>query len=348
LTALRRRLGASLAIALALVWWTAAPAGADPPRPTNYRSTVRALDPEVDGVRAEVVGGDGFLELTVEPGHEVTVLGYEDEPYLRFKADGTVEENRRSPAVFLNRSRQGGTAAPPSTDAKAKPAWTEVADGGRWAWHDHRIHWMGAETPVVDADGRVTQFGPDGWSVPLEVDGTETLVRGDLVLTGGVSPLPTAAVVVVVAGLVMLLGWRRQSAVAGAAVAVGALLALGLGWAEWSAAPPGGGASPVLVILPVMALAAAVGARFLRSETARAIASLTSAAAVGAWLFMRIGVVTHRVLPTSLDPWIDRLGFGAVVGATLAAVVLTVRSGALAAPAASRPPTGDTQGTLSP
>jgi hypothetical protein len=348
LTAPLRRLAASLAIALALVWWAAPAAGADPPRPTNYRSTVRAIDPEVDGVHAEVVGGDSFLELTVEPGHEAIVLGYEDEPYLRFKADGTVEENRRSPAVFLNRSLQGGSAAPPSTDAEATPEWEELADGGRWAWHDHRIHWMGAEDPLVDADGRVTQFGPDGWSVALQVDGTDTIVRGDLVLTDGVSPLPTAAVAALVTGVVMLLGWRRQLAVAGFAVAVGALLALGLGRAEWSAAPPGGEASPVLVILPAMAVAGAVGALFLRSRTARAIAALTSAAALGAWLFMRIGIVTHRVLPTSLDPWIDRLGFGAVVGTALAAVVLAVRSGALAAPSASPPPTGDADGTLSP
>jgi hypothetical protein len=344
----RRRLGAALAIALALVWWTAAPAAADPPEPTNYRSSVRAIDPEVDGVRADVVGGDGFLELTVEPGHDVIVLGYESEPYLRFGADGTVEENRRSPAVFLNRSRQGGSAAPPSTDAKAEPEWQKVADSGRWAWHDHRIHWMGAEDPLVDADGRVTQFGPDGWSVPLEVDGTEVVVRGDLVRTDGVSPLPTAAVVVAVAGAVILLGRRRPLAFAGPAVAFGALVALGLGWAEWSSAPPGGAASPVLLILPAMAVAAAATALFLRSTTGRAIAALTAGAALGAWLFLRIGVVTHRVLPTSIDPWIDRLGFGAVAGTAVGAIVLAVRSGALAAPSTSRPPSAAPDGTLSP
>ena len=344
----RRRLAATLATALAVVWWTATPAAADPPKPTDYRSTVRALDPEVDGVRAEVVGGDGFLELDVEAGHEVVVLGYEDEPYLRFRADGTVEENRRSPAVFLNRSRTGGSAAPPSTDAEAEPEWQEVAGGGRWAWHDHRIHWMGAEDPLVDANGRVTQFGPDGWSVPLEVDGTDVVVRGDLVRTDGVSPLPTVAVAVVVAGVVILLGRRRPLAFAGPAVAVGAFVALGLGWAEWSAAPPGGAASPVLLILPVMAVAAAAGALLLRSTTGRAIAALTAAVALGAWLFLRIGVVTHRVLPTSLDPWIDRLGFGAVAGTAVGAIVLAVRSGALAAPATTRPPSAEPGATLSP
>jgi hypothetical protein len=344
----RRRLGATLAITLAVVWWTAAPAAADPPQPTNYRSSVRSIDPEVDGVRAEVVGGDGFLQLDVDPGREVVVLGYENEPYVRFKADGTVEENQRSPATFLNRSREGGSAAPPSTDAKAEPEWEKVAGGGRWAWHDHRIHWMGAEDPLVDADGRVTQFGPDGWSVPLQVDGTEVLVRGDLVRTDGVSPLPTAAVAVVVAGVVVLLGRRRPLAFAGPAVAVGALVALGLGWAEWSAAPPGGAASPVLLILPVMAVAAAAAALLLRSTTARAIAALTAAAALGAWLFLRIDVVTHRVLPTSLDPWIDRLGVGAVAGVAIGAIVLAVRSGALAAPSISRPPSTEPGGTLSP
>jgi hypothetical protein len=342
-----RRLLLLPTIALAVVGLSAAPAGADPPRPTDYRSSVRTIEPAVEGVRVEVVGGDSFLQATVDEGHEVVVLGYENEPYLRFGKDGTVEENQRSPATFLNRDRQGGSAVPPSADAEADPQWRKVADDGTWAWHDHRIHWMGAEEPAVDAKGRVTQYGPDGWSVALEVDGVPTVVRGDLVLTDGVSPLPTAGVLVGVLVLGLLLGRRRPLLAAGVLIATAAVVALFLGWSEWSAAPPGGGVSPVTVVLPAIALVGAVAGLALRSGAGRAIGILTAAAALGAWAFSRIGVVTHTVLPTPLEPWVDRLGLGAVVGAAVAASILAVRSGALAPPSSDPPPSEAPDGTLS-
>ena len=66
-----------------------------------------------------MIGGDSFVELTVERGTDVVVLGYWGEPYLRFNSDGTVEENRRSPTVAENESRYGGSS---STGSPAPPA----------------------------------------------------------------------------------------------------------------------------------------------------------------------------------------------------------------------------------
>jgi hypothetical protein len=347
LNGLVSRLLPLLTIATAMVALSAGPAGADPPRPTDYRSSIRSIEPAADGIEVDVVGGDSFLQLTADEGHEVVVLGYEDEPYLRFSDDGTVEENQRSPATYLNRDRKGGAAVPPSADAEADPEWREVADDGRWAWHDHRIHWMGAEDPLVDRNGRVTQYGPDGWSVALEVDGVPTLVRGDLVRVDGVSPLPTVAALAGVLALGLFVGRRRPLAVAGVLTTAAAAVALFLGWAEWSAAPPGGGVSPVMVILPAIALVGAVAGLVLRSGAGRAIGVLTAAAAIGAWAFSRIGVVTHAVLPTPLEPWVDRLGLAAAVGAVLAAGVLAVRSGALAPPSPAAPSADAADGTLS-
>src|SRR4029450_5663544 len=92
-------------VALAAVLVHAAPAAADPPRPSDFRSTVTAVTPDTPGLRAEIVGGDAFLELTVD-GHEVVVAGYSGEPYLRFSKDGRVEGNRRAAATAHHESPQ--------------------------------------------------------------------------------------------------------------------------------------------------------------------------------------------------------------------------------------------------
>ena len=230
----------------------AGPAAADPPRPTDYRSTVTAITPAADGVRAEVVGGDAFLELRVDEGHEVVVAGYEGEPYLRFRADGTVERNARSEATYLNDDRQGDVDLPAGADNEAEPEWETVADGGTYAWHDHRIHWMGGSRPPGAEPGDVVQ----SWTVPLSVDGAATEVSGELVLVARVSPLPWIALGIAGAAAVVVLG-RRRPLVPAVAVTVAAAGALVVGWAEFSVAPTGSGANPLLVAVPLVGLVAA-------------------------------------------------------------------------------------------
>jgi hypothetical protein len=68
----------------------------------------------------------------------VTVTGYRGEPYLWFRDDGGVYENRRSPATVLNDDRFGREPLPAEVDPEAEPEWERVATGGRYAWHDHR------------------------------------------------------------------------------------------------------------------------------------------------------------------------------------------------------------------
>ena len=91
------------------------------------------------------------------------VEGYEGEPYLRFSPDGTVERNRLSTATYLNEDRAGaGITIPPEVqeaDADTPPEWEEVASGGTYAWHDHRVHWMDDASPSVDR-GRARSGGP--------------------------------------------------------------------------------------------------------------------------------------------------------------------------------------------
>ena len=90
------RICAAVLGACTLLGLAAAPAAADPPRPTNYRSTVTNVTPALPvGAEVRVIGGDSLIELSLPPGHTAVVADYpgsnEDEavPYLRFDADGS-------------------------------------------------------------------------------------------------------------------------------------------------------------------------------------------------------------------------------------------------------------------
>ena len=113
----------------------------------NYNSEVRAIVPAIPGLAAEVLGGDDRIELRNGSDSVVVVEGYRDEPYLRFLPDGTVQVNRRSPALYLNEDRFAQVKVPSSADPKATPSWKRVAENGRYDWHDHRIHWMAKTQP---------------------------------------------------------------------------------------------------------------------------------------------------------------------------------------------------------
>ena len=142
-----------------------------PPSPTRATRTTdprsRARCPRVD---ARVVAFDDRLEIEVEPGHEATVLGYEDEPYVRVLEDGTVEVNRRSPTSYLNEDRFAEVEVPDAADADAAPEWEAVAAQGRYGWHDHRIHYMARDLPPQVTDESVETEVFD-WAVPIAVDG---------------------------------------------------------------------------------------------------------------------------------------------------------------------------------
>jgi hypothetical protein len=133
---------------------TAAPASAHTisgPKPTNYRSRVVAIAPSIPGISARVVDLGAKLEVTNRTSTEITVLGYEGEPYLRIGPAG-VFENLHSQATYINRTRQG-SSVPPDVDTRpdAVPEWKKISSGHSTSWHDHNIHWMQAQPPPVVA-----------------------------------------------------------------------------------------------------------------------------------------------------------------------------------------------------
>ncbi len=247
------RIGATVAIVAVALALSAAPAAAHSVGgvgSTNYVSRVTAIEPKLPGVAATIVEAGGRLLLTSKTS-EVTVTGYQSEPYLRIGPRG-VYENVRSPAVYLNRTRQATDTGSGRADPDAAPEWHRVGDGPSYAWHDHNIHWMGQTDPPVVQSARGTYhllFGPGGtvsqdpWKVQVTAaDGTKATILGTLEWSPGPSSLPW---LVIAAGLVAV------SAVVGAtrrwAPLLGGLIAIalafdvvhGIGIAlDYSASPP--------------------------------------------------------------------------------------------------------------
>jgi hypothetical protein len=355
-----RRGATAVAVGLGLLVLAAGPAGADPAKPGDYRSEVTGVglvedeDGElvpipdaapVEGVTFEVRGGDSFLEMTVEPGVEVEVPGYEDEPYLRVLADGTVEENELAPTTFQNRDRYG-TEVPPDADADAEPRWVEVATGGQYAWHDHRIHWMSPDAPPSVQGGGGSGKVQD-WNVPFVVDGEQAAVFGTLDKVAGTSPLPWLALALVVGGGGWFLGRRKVSVAVPAMTVAGGLIATYVGFREVASQPAAAGASPLPVVLGAIALAlalvgAGLGAR--GKAVAADLCGLASAAALGGWVLLRFAVLSNPVLPTDLAANVDRVGTTLVLAFAVASAVLGVQGGAFG----SRAPAQDDVAPASP
>jgi hypothetical protein len=140
---------------------------------------VRSVAPPVQGLDVRVLNTDEFLELRNDSGKTVVVEGYDGEPYLRFKPDGTVQQNALAPATYLNADRRGLTPIPKQANAKAPPRWKVVARGGKYHWFDHRIHLTTKGTPR-ELRNLKTKKKVFNWTVPVSVDHRPARVLGTL------------------------------------------------------------------------------------------------------------------------------------------------------------------------
>ena len=327
-----RLLVRSALLALLTLIVLANPAHADPAKPGDFTSTVTSVNPPTDAISVKVVGGDGFLSMKVQPGHEVVVQGYAGGPWLRVRSDGVVEENQLSPATFLNARRYGTTPAPSNvtneTEVNSPPQWKQVATGGEYAWHDHRIHWMSPDAPPNATRGEVLpQFNP--WKVFLTVDGNPVEVRGQLVWEKQESPIPWIAAGLLACAVTIFLGKGRSTFVAAIAVLLASLAALQTGIVAYRSIPRVAGPNPLEIILPSFAVLAAFVGLLWHRKPVGVIAILASLAALAGWAIMRIAGLVHPVLPTDSPFWLDRTSTAIAVGIAVAAAVLAVRSGAL-------------------
>ena len=321
----RRMLGALVgaavaALVVALV--ALVPAGvvsADAAVPTDYESSIVAITPAVPGVTAEIVGGDSFLRLRVEPGNEVTVEGYAQEPYLHVDPAGVVTENQRSPATYLNASRFGAEA-PAGADPTLPPDWKQVATGGDYSWHDHRTHWMGTQPPVG------AQRGQQVWSetVPIVVNGTPVSIDVTTTWLPEPSRVPLAIGAAVGLALVLVALLRRRRT--GWALLVVAVAATGIGWWQYRSLPAATGPLVVWWLLPAIATGSVVLALLLGRRLVSYALLLLAAMELAAWVWLRRDAGFRAVIPTDAPFWLDR----GVMAATAIVAVVAAISAAIA------------------
>ena len=234
-----RRIVLTVAIAFALMMAGALPASAHTVAgtgATNYRTTLRSVAPSLPGLSVKIIENGSRLQASYTGEGEVVVLGYQGEPYLRISDKG-VFENLRSPATYINRTRNG-VVPPSSADPNATPKWQRVSTGHVARWHDHRIHWMGGiDPPVVRRAPEQRHVVVPDWSVTFTHAGQSTVASGDLVWVPGPSAVPWFLVAAGLAALVVVAAaLRRPHRIV--AVAVGALVlvdiahSVGIGFAN--------------------------------------------------------------------------------------------------------------------
>ena len=315
----------SLAIATSVVvmlFASATPAVADPATPTNYRSEVTGVDGS--GIsEVEIIGGDAFIRLTVTPGVTIELLGYEGEAYIRFEQDGLVRVNRRSPATYLNDDRYAAVILPPDADASASPEWETVSSNGTYSWHDHRTHWMSPTPPavVLDTNGAeaVSIFE---WTLPLRSDNEPGQIVGVLSWIPSTNSAPWFTFVVLAFLTFGLAAFRFRSSVP-------TILLLGLsaaatiaGLAATASQVAEGRTFGVDLIGPIVVLAVAVFALVDGRRPDRSAVRIVLIGAIGLtiWAVLRIGVLTHPILPTVLPDGVDRMVTAIVAGGAIGLV----------------------------
>jgi hypothetical protein len=207
-------------LVVAMVVFTASPAeahGLGGLKPTNYKTVLQSVTPDVPGLHMKVTDLGTKVEVTNDNGREVIVLGYDDEPYLRVGPHG-VFENTRSPATYLNRSTTITKAPPASANSKATPVWRRVSDGNTASWHDHRAHFMGTEDPPKVARDPGRRQIVETFEIPMRLGNASVVASGRIIYVPPPSPWPWVVGAVVIAAAVFALTrtrwWRVVFAVA--------------------------------------------------------------------------------------------------------------------------------------
>ena len=334
---LRRRAPIVAAIVVFVLLVGGGTAHADPAGPTDYRSEILSIEPSTSTVSIDVIGGDSFVQLSIEQGTEVMVLGYFGEPYLWFLPDGEVRENRNSPTTYQNEERYG-TDAPEFATADADPDWETVGTSGTYAWHDHRAHWMQPIRPAGQEPGdRILEQ-----VIPIEVDGSPVSVTVISTWEPEPSILPAIVGGVVGAIFVALAGWwsRRNPAwiVVLTPIALAATLA---GWWQYSSLPAETEPRLVWPLLPALALVACLVAIPLRTRSpfAAMAAGLVGSSELLVWAFVKRDGLTAAIVPTDAPQWFERFvlaaAFVAGVGGVAIALVHLFSASPGTAPAAA-------------
>jgi hypothetical protein len=321
-----------LAVASSLVDTTPAFAhGVGGLRPSNFTTHVHGIRPQVAGLSLRATDLGNRVELRNTGAHDVTVLGYEGEPYLRVGPEG-VFENERSPAVFLNRTNLVPTAAPAQYDARATPRWRRISRRPVARWHDHRSHWMGSSAPpVVRSEPHRRHVLIADWVIPLQYEHRTLRATGDVVWIPPPSPWPWLAVAAVLAITVAVLAgtgaWPTVLAVALATlIASEAVHVLG----QWDASTTGTVTKTSASVYSIGGCVVGVVAlrSLLRHDDPYDATPITLVAGVFLLVaggFAGITTLTRSQVPTTLPTDVSRLGVAVALGLGTGLVVGAAR-----------------------
>jgi hypothetical protein len=198
-------------IAVAAVVTAAAPAGAHGVggiRPTNYETRVLSVRPALAGLTVRAIDLGDRLEIENRTDHDVVVLGYEDEPYLRVGPHGAFE-NARSPSTYVNRTKESRGQVPDHAASDAPPEWHRIGDAPVARWHDHRAHWMAANDPPAVRRAPDDTHVVQRFAVLIRDQGTTITARGDVRWVPGPSPWRWLALSAVTAIVLLVLASTR-------------------------------------------------------------------------------------------------------------------------------------------
>jgi hypothetical protein len=234
---------AALAGALLVPAGPASAHGGEAPAATAYRTEVTGLSPAVAGLTVRAVEAGARLELENNTGRTIEVLGYQGEPYLEVRADGTFE-NVNSPATYTNQTLDGDSPVPPGAAPTAAPQWRRVSTEPRVRWHDQRTHWLSDDLPPQARADPSRAHKLRDWVVPLRDGVTTYEIRGTLTW----EPPPPAwlwwAIALGLGAGLTALGLRNSRWVGWAALGAGTIT---IGYAVTRTTAGVGGQAPAIV-----------------------------------------------------------------------------------------------------
>ena len=283
-------------------------AGTDGVTSTSMVSVIESVTPALPpNVRVDIVAGDSYVRVRAESA-EVSIPGYEGEPYLRIDADGGVWANENSVTLRINASRYGSPAGEQATGVD----WSRIGGNGSAMWHDHRIHWMNPVHEPTAGDGGVVQT----WDIPVTVDGTQVVVSGALYLRADAGWWWWLAGIPVLAATSMALAHRRRRVNAESVLLAVSAASIAIGAVQFVVLPRGARVAPTFLLLAVLAGALAVVALTALRRGPFAAALTTggaSALALAVWLGSS-QVRDHHVPGLADVPWVMRLWLPLLLG----------------------------------
>lgn len=303
---MRQRLAAGFAVVV-VVLGIGTTAFADPAGPTDYESEIVSIEPPTESITVEILGGDSFVQLTVQRGTEAVLNGYRAEPYLWFQADGTVLENRNAPTTYLNEERYGNDLPPEFANAEADPDWVEVGSDGRYAWHDHRAHWMQPIRPAGKSPGdQIVEA-----VIPVTVDDEEVLITVSSTWLPEPSPAPVVAgalVGIAVTGAGVSVHLMRRRAAWTYAVVPLAAASVAVGWLQYRSLPTETGPRLVWWALPVVAVVGSVVSVVFarRDQFVGSAAVLIAGIQLTIWGWIKRDGFSAAIIPSDAPGWLDR------------------------------------------